>query len=159
LAEARFDELVDGIVAGLPDEKKAQWALWENVRDTKDDLEEEHSGCRSELSTWENSNNACIVASAGVPIIVGVMTSMYNLSVWANLLDVVFPAGVAVIQGKVKKLTEKKEGYINVVPEYEILICDVLYAVKNNIYTDEVEKNYRDELTKLTEEVKRIRRL
>jgi len=84
---------------------------------------------------------------------------MYNLSVWANLLDVVFPASVAVIQGKVKKLTEKKEGYINVVPEYETLISDVLYAIKKNSYTDEVEKNYRDEITQLTEDVKRIRRL
>jgi hypothetical protein len=63
-------------------------------------------------------------------------------------------------KGKDKSLErERRNGYDSLIPQYEELLYDVVEDVFENKYTDDMEKRYKEKLSKLDTELKRVRSL
>ena len=151
-----FDEILDGLISNFPDDKKALFLHWADLRTKIKTTKENYTEAINGFKKWDNLNQIFIIFSVIVPIITTSLTSAINLTVWANLLSAVFPALVGLIRGKTKVWGQKRDGYNNLISGYERLLSDVVEDIYSNRFTADVEQKHKKELADLEAENRRI---
>ena len=118
-------------------DQQAQWAYWSGICPQKvSEVRTRLAETRNEINTWQSWSGIFTIAAVIVPLIVTILINSLNLPTAASIIDALFPALVAYIQSKLKKLNENYRIYL--------LVDNPLYRLMSDIIIDIFEKNYED---------------
>jgi hypothetical protein len=151
-----FEDNLKSITDSFSQSQQVSYARWKNVIEKINGTRDDYKKARDTFNKWDNLNQIFIVISVIVPIITTSLTSTLNLNVWANLLSAVFPILVGLVRGKSKVWGQKRDGYSNLISQYERLVYDVVEDIYSNRYTTEVEARRVKDLADLDAERTRI---
>jgi hypothetical protein len=151
-----FEDVLDSIIRKFSPSQQTSYLYWANVPDKIKETRASYKEARGKLNKWNNIDQIFIIFAVIVPIITTGLTSTLNLTIWVNLLSAVFPVLVGLVRGNTKVWGQKRDGYNNLIFQYEKLLCDVVGDISSNRYTQEVEDKYKKDLDDLETEHRRI---
>lgn len=151
-----FEGILDSIISNFSPSQESSFLRWADVRDRIKGTRDDYKEARGKFNKWDNLNQIFIIISVIVPIITTALTSTLNLTVWANLLSAVFPVLVGLVRSKTKVWGQKRDGYNNLIFQYEQLLYDVTEDIDSNRYTAQVEAKYKKDFADLETEHRRI---
>ena len=154
-----YDSILDGLVKKFAKKQQAQFLYWADVKPEIGNMRQEYRKVRKYYEQWNTRNDVCIILAVIVPIVVTILTTQYNLTTLANLIDTVFPACVGVIRKKIENTEEKRHGYLSLIPQYQELLSEVVVDISEETYTVDKEKHYKIRCSELDTDLIRIRNL
>ncbi len=137
------------IIDNYDSAQKVEWARWSDrlprrVAKVTNMLEE----ATEKVDKWQNLNYVFIVIAAAVPVIMTISIEVLSLTHLASLIDLVFPAGVGVIEKILSKASKKKEALLSVYSPYSTLLSDIIIDIFQKTYASN-RKTYESKWTDL----------
>jgi hypothetical protein len=123
------------IIDNYDSAQKVEWTRWSDrlprrVAKVTNMLEESIKT----VDKWQNLNYVFIVIAAAVPVIMTILIEVLSLTHLASLIDLVFPAGVGVIEKILSNASKKKEALISVYSPYSTLLSDIIIDIFQKTY-------------------------
>lgn len=88
----------------------------------------------AKVDKWQNINYVFIVIAAAVPVIMTILIEVFSLTHLASLVDLVFPAGVGVIEKILSNASKKKEALLSVYSPFSTLLSDIVIDIFQGNY-------------------------
>lgn len=144
------------IISKFNHDQQAHWAYWSGISPQK--VVEVRNGLthtRNEINRWQNMSDLFTLIAVITPLIVAYLVSTMNVPNAASIIDAVFPAIVAYVQNKLKKLNENYQIYLLVDNPVYRLMSDIIIDIHEKTY-EHNEVNHKtkwDELEKITQKI------